>query len=153
MSWLFSNELALHIRWPKYWIFSFFSFFSYFSFSFNTSPSNEYPGWISFRIDWFDLLAVQRTLAFFIFPSLPFSFINNNIIIYHYYMLVLLDLYFTLLYTIYYHYIYALLIPHFLYSVSMFRSLVISWVLNSAWNGVSSNIYLLHPSAKGKYLK
>ena len=68
-------------------------------------------------------------------------------------MLVLLDLYFTLLYTIYYHYIYALLISHFLYSVSMFRSLVISWVLNSAWNGVSSNIYLLHPSAKGKYLK
>ena len=40
-----SNELALHIRWPKYW-----------SFSFSISPSNEYPGLISFRIDWFDLL-------------------------------------------------------------------------------------------------
>ena len=48
---IFSNELALHIRWPKYW-----------SFSFNISPSNEYSGFISFRIDCFDLLAVQRTL-------------------------------------------------------------------------------------------
>ena len=43
-----SNELALHIRWPKYW-----------SFSFNISPSNEYSRLISFRIDWFHLLAVQ----------------------------------------------------------------------------------------------
>ena len=48
---LFSNELALHIRWQKYW-----------SFSFTISPSNEYSGLISFRIDWFDLLAVQGTL-------------------------------------------------------------------------------------------
>ena len=48
---VFSNELALCIRWPKYW-----------SFSFSISPSNEYSGLISFRIDWFDLLAVQRTL-------------------------------------------------------------------------------------------
>ena len=47
---VFSNELALHIRWPKYW-----------SFSFSISPSNEYSGLISFRIDWFDLLAVQGT--------------------------------------------------------------------------------------------
>ena len=47
----FSNELALRIRWPKYW-----------SFSFSISPSNEYSGLISFRIDWFDLLAVQGTL-------------------------------------------------------------------------------------------
>ena len=47
---VFSNELVLHIRWPKYW-----------SFSFNISPSNEYSGLISFRIDWFDL-AVQGTL-------------------------------------------------------------------------------------------
>ena len=46
-----SNELALHIRWPKYW-----------SFSFSVSPSNEYSGLISFRIDWFDLLAVEGTL-------------------------------------------------------------------------------------------
>ena len=45
---VFSNELVLHIRWPKYW-----------SFSFSTSLSNEYSGLISFRIDWFDLLAVQ----------------------------------------------------------------------------------------------
>ena len=48
---VFSNELALHIRWPKYW-----------SFSFNISPFNEYSGLISFRIDWFDLLAAQGTL-------------------------------------------------------------------------------------------
>ena len=48
---VFSNESVLHIRWPKYW-----------SFSFNISPSNEYSGLISFRIDWLDLLAVQETL-------------------------------------------------------------------------------------------
>ena len=47
----FSNESALHIRWTKYW-----------SFSFNISPSNEHPGLISFRMDWLDLLAVQGTL-------------------------------------------------------------------------------------------
>ena len=47
----FSKESALHIRWPKYW-----------SFSFNISPSNEHPGLISFRMDWLDLLAVQGTL-------------------------------------------------------------------------------------------
>ena len=48
---VFSNESVLCIRWPKYW-----------SFSFRVSPSNEYWGLISFRIDWFDLLAVQGTL-------------------------------------------------------------------------------------------
>ena len=48
---VFSNESALHIRWPKYW-----------SFSFNISPSNEHPGLISLRMDWLDLLAVQGTL-------------------------------------------------------------------------------------------
>ena len=48
---VFSNESALHIRWPRYW-----------SFSFNISPSNEHPGLISFRMDWLDLLAVQGTL-------------------------------------------------------------------------------------------
>ena len=48
---VFSNESALHIRWPKYW-----------SFSFSISPSKEYSGFISFRIDWFDVLAVQGTL-------------------------------------------------------------------------------------------
>ena len=47
---VFSNESALHIRWPKYW-----------SFSFSISPSNEYSGPISFRMDWLDLLAVQGT--------------------------------------------------------------------------------------------
>ena len=49
--WVFSSELALHIRWPKYW-----------SCSFSISPSNGYSGLISFRMDWFDLLAVQGTL-------------------------------------------------------------------------------------------
>ena len=48
---VFSNESALHIRWPKYW-----------SFSFNISPTSEHPGLISFRLDWLDLLAVQGTL-------------------------------------------------------------------------------------------
>ena len=48
---VFSNESVLHIRWPKYW-----------SFSFSISPSNEHPGLVSFRMDWLDLLAVQGTL-------------------------------------------------------------------------------------------
>ena len=48
---VFSNESVLHIRWPKYW-----------SFSFSISPSNEYSGLISFKMDWLDLLAIQRTL-------------------------------------------------------------------------------------------
>jgi len=48
---VFSNESVLHIRWPKYW-----------SFRFSISPSNEYSGLISFRIDWFGLVAVQGTL-------------------------------------------------------------------------------------------
>ena len=48
---VFSNESTLHMRWPKDW-----------SFSFSISPSNEYPGLISFRMDWLDLLAVQGTL-------------------------------------------------------------------------------------------
>ena len=48
---VFSNESVLQFRWPKYW-----------SFSFNISPSNEYSGLISFRMDWLDLLAVQQTL-------------------------------------------------------------------------------------------
>ena len=48
---VFSNESSLHMRWPKYW-----------SFSFSISPSKEYPGLVSFRMDWLDLLAVQGTL-------------------------------------------------------------------------------------------
>ena len=48
---VFSNESALHMRWPKYW-----------SFSFSISPFNEHPGLVSFRMDWLDLLAVQGTL-------------------------------------------------------------------------------------------
>ena len=49
-SWVFSNKSALHIRWPKYW-----------SFSFSTSPPNEYSGLISFRVNWFDHFVVQGT--------------------------------------------------------------------------------------------
>ena len=62
---VFSNESALHIRWPKYW-----------SFSFNISPSNEHPGLISFRMDWLDLLAVQRTLKSS--PTPQFKSINSS---------------------------------------------------------------------------
>ena len=69
---VFSNESALHIRWPKYW-----------SFSFNISPSNEHPGLISFRMDWLDLLEVQGTLKsllqhqFKSINSLVLSFLYN----------------------------------------------------------------------------
>ena len=52
---VFSNESALHIRWPKYW-----------SFSFDISPSSEHPGLISFKMDWLDLLAVQGTVKSFL---------------------------------------------------------------------------------------
>jgi len=69
---VFSNESVLQIRWPKYW-----------SFSFSISPSNEYSGLISFRIDWFDPLAVQETLKsllqhqFESINSLALSFLNG----------------------------------------------------------------------------
>ena len=64
---VFSNESVLHIRWPKYW-----------SFSFNISPSNEYSGLISFRVDWLDLLAVQGTLK-----SLPQHHSSKESILWH----------------------------------------------------------------------
>ena len=60
----FQIESALHIRWPKYW-----------SFSFNISPSNEHPGLISFRMDWLDLLAVQGILKSS--PAPQFKSINS----------------------------------------------------------------------------
>ena len=63
---VFSNESVLHIRWPKYW-----------SFSFNISPSNEYSGLISLRIDWFDLLAVQGTPKSLPSPASQFRRINS----------------------------------------------------------------------------
>ena len=62
---VFSSESSLHIRWPKYW-----------SFSFNLSPSNEHPGLISFRMDWLDLLAVQGTQESF--PTPQFKSINYS---------------------------------------------------------------------------
>ena len=65
---VFSSESALHIRWPKYW-----------SFSFRISPSNEYSGLISFRIYWFDLLAVQGTLQES-FPTPQFKSINSSVL-------------------------------------------------------------------------
>ena len=61
---VFSNESTLRMRWPKYW-----------SFSFNISPSNEYSGLISFRVDWFDILAVQGTLK-----SLPQHSLKTSIL-------------------------------------------------------------------------
>ena len=66
---VFSNESVLHIRWPKYWSFSF---------SISNSPSNEYSGLISLRIDWFDLLAVQGTLK-----SLPQHHSSKASILWH----------------------------------------------------------------------
>ena len=62
---VFSNDSALHIRWPKYW-----------SFSFSISSSNEYSGLISFRMDWLDLLAVQGTLKSS--PTPQFKSINSS---------------------------------------------------------------------------
>ena len=65
---VFSNESALHIRWPKNW-----------RFSFSISPSNEYQGLISFRIDWVDLLTVQGTLQEF-FPTAQFKSISSLVL-------------------------------------------------------------------------
>ena len=64
---VFSNELALHISWPKYQ-----------SFSFNSSPSNQYSGLISFRIDWLDLLAVQGTHSQESSPTPQFKSTNSS---------------------------------------------------------------------------
>ena len=64
---VFSNESVLHIRWTKYW-----------SFSFNISPSSEHPGLISFRMDWLDLLAVQGTLKSSPIPQ--FKSINSSVL-------------------------------------------------------------------------
>ena len=64
---VFSNESVLHSRWPKYW-----------SFSFSISPSSEHPGLISFRMDWFDLLAVQVTLK--TSPTPQFKSINSSVL-------------------------------------------------------------------------
>ena len=61
---VFSNESVLHIRWPKYW-----------SFSFSISPFNEYSGLISFRMDWLDLLAVQESS-----PTPQFKSINSSVL-------------------------------------------------------------------------
>ena len=66
---VFSSVSVLHIRWPKYW-----------SFSFSISPSNEYSGFISFRIDWFDLLAVQETLRNLHHQSLKASLLQCSIL-------------------------------------------------------------------------
>ena len=62
---VFSNESTLHIRWPKYW-----------SFSFSISPSNEHPGLISFRMDWLDLLSVSQESS----PTPQFKCINSSVL-------------------------------------------------------------------------
>ena len=65
---VFSNELTLRIKWPKYW-------------SFSISPSNEYSGFLSFKIDWFDLFAVQRTLKHILQPhSLKAQFESSSVL-------------------------------------------------------------------------
>ena len=64
---VYSNESALHIRWPKY-----------LSFSFSISPSNEYPGLVSFRMDWLDLLVVQETLKSLL--QHQFKSINSSVL-------------------------------------------------------------------------
>ena len=66
---VFSNESILHIRWPNYW-----------SFSFSISPSNEYSGLISFRIDWLDLFAVQGTLKCWTSPTPQLKSINSSVL-------------------------------------------------------------------------
>ena len=83
---VFSSESVLHIRWPKYW-----------SFRFRPSPCNEYSGLISFRSDWFDLLAVQGTLK-----SLPWHHSSEAPILRHsaFFMVQLLDPYMTIRRTI-----------------------------------------------------
>ena len=68
---VYSSELALHIRWPKYW-----------SFSFSISPSNEHSGLVSFRIDWFDLLAVQGLSS--LLPAPQFKSINSSALSFFY---------------------------------------------------------------------
>ena len=79
---VFSNELALHIKWPKYW-----------SFTFSINPSNEYSGFISFRIDWSDHLSVQGTLKsllqhqFESINSLALSLLYGPGLIYLYWLL------------------------------------------------------------------
>ena len=67
---VFSNESALRMRWPKYW-----------SFSFSISPSNEYSGLISFRMDWLDLLAVQGTLKSLLHHSSKVSILQHSALI------------------------------------------------------------------------
>ena len=72
MSRIFSKELALHIRWPRYW-----------SFSLSISPSNEYSVLISFRIDWSDLLAVQGTLKCFLHTTVQkHQFFSASVLLY-----------------------------------------------------------------------
>ena len=64
---IFSSESTLHVRWPKYW-----------SFSFSISPSNEHPGLISFRMDWLDLLSVYGTLKISSTPQ--FKSVNSSVL-------------------------------------------------------------------------
>ena len=69
---IFSNESVLHIRWPKFW-----------SFSFNINPSNEYSGLISFRMDWLDLLAVQGTLKSLLHHHSSWHLLSKSVLLMH----------------------------------------------------------------------
>ena len=116
---LFSSELAFHIRWPKYW-----------SCRFSISPSNVYSGLISFRIDWFDLLAVQGTLWVLLiatwnnpFPSQT-KFSCRLLLSHH---------------------------SHATYNTSKAKELCLFWILKATWGYftlVQSNQNLLHQSGR-----
>ena len=98
---VFSNELAFHIRWPKYW-----------SCRFSISPSNVYSGLISFRIDWFDLLAVQETLWVLLIATWNNSFPSQT----KFSCRLLLS-----------HY------SHATYNTSKAKELCLFWILKATW--------------------
>ena len=114
---VFSNESVLRIRWPKYW-----------SFNFSTSPSNEYSGLISFRIDWFDLLAVQGTLKSLLqHPSSKASILQHSA----FFMVQLLHPYMTTGKTI-----------------ALTRQILVSKVMSLLFNMLSRFVTTLLPRSK-----
>ena len=120
---VFSNESALHIRWPKYW-----------SFSFSISPSKEHPGLISFRMDWLDLLAVQGTLK-----SLLQHHTSKASILW-------CSAFFTVCGLPFYPLLTSIAVQKFLISMkfkwSIFLSSIVLFVFLLWWAGVSFNIWL-----------
>ena len=140
-----SNELALHIRWPKYW-----------SFDFSISPSNEYSGLISFMVDWFDFLAVQGTLKnLFQHHSLKASILQCSA----FFMVQLSNLYMTtgtiffslnlilLIYLMFYSQIYF-------YEMLIFKTKISSWKREpSCVVGGNINWYIPYGGENGRSLK